>query len=123
MITTLIVEDNASFRKTLKEVLLLHYPTMRIEEAAEGLQALSIVHTHCPRLIFMDIRLPGENGLVLTRKIKKICPDTRIVILTSYDSPEYLLAAAEAGAASFAVKGELSIAIFLSLVRELKVLR
>ena len=42
-----------------------------------------------PHLIFMDIRLPGENGLEVTRKVKARYPKTIVIILTGYDLPEY----------------------------------
>jgi len=53
----------------------------------------------------MDIRLPGENGLELTKKIKKNYPDITVVIVTSYDLPEYREAARESMADYFVPKG------------------
>jgi len=61
-----------------------------------------------PKIVFMDVRLPGENGLELTKKIKKIkknYPDIIIVILTSYDLPEYRQAVRESMADYFVPKG------------------
>ena len=52
----------------------------------------------------MDIRLPGENGLELTQKIKVIYPDVTVVILTSYDLPEYRQAARQSKADHFVSK-------------------
>jgi len=57
-----------------------------------------------PDLIFMDIRLPGINGLQLTQKIRKDIPDINIAILTDYDLPEYRQAAIQYGADRFFVK-------------------
>jgi DNA-binding NarL/FixJ family response regulator len=98
---TLIVEDNALFRQTFKEGLQTLFPSMMIQEAAEGVDALEKVDTFHPRLIFMDIHLPGENGLQLTRKIKANYPDVAVVILTSHDIPEYREAALQCGARCF----------------------
>jgi len=122
MITTLIVEDNIVFRKAFKEALQFYFPFLQIEEASEGLQALKIVREQHPRLIFMDIRLPGESGLTLTKKIRSLSPASKVVILTSYDAPEYLEAAAEAGAACFAVKGDLGPECLQALMHEMNVL-
>ena len=94
---TLIVEDNVFFRETLKEKLQALFPSMVIDEAAEGSEALQKVDALRPELIFMDIRLPGENGIQLTEKIKAKYPNTKIVFLTSYDSMEYRGAAIRAG--------------------------
>jgi DNA-binding NarL/FixJ family response regulator len=65
----------------------------------------------------MDIRLPGENGLVLTAKIKAIHPDITIAILTSYNLPEYRIAAEEAGAEYFLVKGVAEAGDIIEMVR------
>jgi len=56
----------------------------------------------------MDIQLPGENGLELTRKIKADYPDIIIIILTSHDSPEYREAATRCGANYFFLKGSIA---------------
>jgi len=94
---TLIVEDNAFFRGVLKEKLQSLSPTMVINEAAEGCEALQKVDALKPELVFMDIRLPGENGIQLTQKIKAKYPNTKVIFLTSYDSSEYREAAIRAG--------------------------
>ena len=65
---TLIVEDNASFRQYFKENLQIRFPSMVIEEVGDGNEVLPKVEVLSPALIFMDIRLPGENGLQLTKK-------------------------------------------------------
>ncbi|HNR12573.1 MAG TPA: response regulator [Thermodesulfobacteriota bacterium] len=101
----LLVEDNKVFRQAFKDALLAQFPLLHIEETAEGWRALEIVRLWQPQLIFMDIHLPGETGLVLTRKVKQVAPETNVVMLTSYDTAEYRQAAAEAGACGFLVKG------------------
>lgn len=105
MIKILIVEDYASLRQSLKKILYLQFPLTVIEEAADGNEALKKVDTFLPDLIFMDIKLPGENGIHLTQKIKKDHPEIIIAILTSYDSPEYREAAFKCGANWFIAKG------------------
>ena len=75
---TLIVENNASFRGMLKENLLTRFPSMVIQEAEEGKAALQKVEALQPDLIFMDLQLPGENGLQLTKKIKTSYPGTKV---------------------------------------------
>ncbi len=104
---TLIVEDNAPFRVSLKESLEALFPSMIVQEAAEGEEALQKVESFLPGLIFMDIHLPGENGLQLTKKIKATHPALPIIILTNYDIPEYRQAAFEYGANSFIPKDSL----------------
>ena len=107
MLRVLLVEDNQTFRKAFKQNLCEAFPSLIIEEAADGDEALQKIDGTPPRLIFMDIRLPGVNGLKLTQKIKRDFPNIRIAILTSYDLPEYRQAAIQYGADGFFVKASL----------------
>jgi CheY-like chemotaxis protein len=66
MFRTLIVEDNVIFRRSLGEMIHRRFPFMSIDEAGEATEAREKVAAWCPDLIFMDIKLPGENGLELT---------------------------------------------------------
>jgi len=100
----LIVEDNAFFLQFLKETLHARFPPTDIVEAANGEEALQKIRTLPPDAIFMDLRLPGANGLELTRKIKAQYPNIIIVILTNYDLPEYREAAHQSGADHFLSK-------------------
>ena len=104
MLKVLIVEDNRNFREAFKKSLGDYFPSMVIEEAGSGEEALQKAYGISPHLIFMDIRLPGMNGLKVTKKIKKDCPGITIAILTDYDLPEYRQAALQYGADRFFVK-------------------
>jgi CheY-like chemotaxis protein len=88
MFRTMLVEDNHSFRQVVKFYLQSVFPSMSIIEAANGVEALKEIDCCAPNLIFMDFKLPGENGLELTRKIKTSHPNIMIIILTSYDLRE-----------------------------------
>ena len=89
MFRTLLVEDNMGIRQLIKDELQTEFPSMDISEASDGKEAFAQINSPFPDLIFMDIGLPGENGLELTRKIKSRYPNIVIVILTSYDSKHY----------------------------------
>jgi DNA-binding NarL/FixJ family response regulator len=104
----LIVEDNAPFGQILRKSLQASFPTVAIDEVADGVEALQKVDAFLPDLIFMDIELPGENGLELTKKIKAIYPHMTIFVLTEHDIPEYRKAAFQCGADCFFVKTSLS---------------
>lgn len=101
---TLIVEDSPFFRQTILEILRNQFPSMILEEAADGKTALTKIEDSLPDLVFMDIKLPGDNGLHLTEHIKKKFPRVIVVILTSYDWPEYREAAFKFGANYFIMK-------------------
>jgi len=119
MLKTLIFEDSAFFRQLLKETLHSRFPSMDIAEAENGKDALQKVESFRPHLIFMDIKLPGENGLELTKKIKARYSDISIIILTSYDLPEYREAAREYQADHFLSKGASTKEDILTLVQSI----
>jgi len=108
MVTALLVEDNVAFRESLRETLHSRFPALDVAEAGNGEQALQKIQTLVPDLIFMDIKLPGENGLSLTKKIKVAHPRVVVVVLTSYDLPEYREAAFQYHANYFITKASLS---------------
>jgi len=84
--------------------LLSEFPSMEMIEAANGEEAFKRLSSTAVDLVFMDIRLPGESGLELTRKIKANHKNVTIAILTSYDLAEYREAAARCGADCFITK-------------------
>ena len=118
MFRILIVEDNTTFRQLLKEILLNRFASIEVMEAPNGTEGLRKTESFSPHLIFMDIQLPGESGLLLTEKIKKDHPETIVIILTSYDLPEYREAANQYGADHFVPKDS-STGKFLSLVESI----
>ncbi len=107
MFRTMLVEDNTLFRQLVKINLQDQFPLMDIIEAADGVQAFRQFDSYLPNLIFMDIRLPGVNGLELTKKIKADYPDIITIILTNHNLPEYREAAIQCKADYFFPKGEI----------------
>ncbi len=119
MAKILIVEDSNFFRTLLKETLYSKYPKIDISEASSAEEAFIKVNGFTPDLIFVDIRLPGESGLDFTRKIKNKHPNIPIVILTSYDLPEYREAAKEYKADHFLSKGTTTKEDILKMVKSI----
>ena len=91
--TILIVEDDLTFQKWLRDTVLREIPRLVVREATDGKQALKEVKDFNPRIVIMDIGLPGRNGIEITKAIKSICPSTKFIFLTNYDDPEYRQAA------------------------------
>jgi len=116
---TMLVEDNSSFRQVVKNNLQDQFPSMDIIEAADGIEAFQKIDYHPPNLIFMDIKLPGKNGLELTGKIKTDHPDIIIIILTSLDLPEYREAATRNKADYFLSKGSIATEEISKLVKSI----
>ena len=119
MLKTLIVEDNAPFRQSLREMLCERFPTMVVEEAENAEKALQKIEALFPHLVFMDIKLPDVSGLEVTRKIKARHANIIVIILTSYDLPEYREAAGQYGADYFLSKGSSSREEILALVNSI----
>jgi DNA-binding NarL/FixJ family response regulator len=117
MLKTLIVDDSTTFRKTFRGALCERFPFMLIEEAKGATEALQKIKAFLPDLIFMDISLPGENGLELTRRIKASHPEITIIILTAYDLREYREAAYNGGANAFIPKNSLNLADISALIK------
>ncbi len=118
-VKTLIIEDSAIFRRLLKETLISRFPDMVISEAVDGAEGMESIKDSIPDLIFMDIRLPGESGLELTKKIKAQHPNVVVIILTGHDTPEYREAASQYQADYFLSKGLTTRKGILTLVRSI----
>ena len=116
----MLVEDDDGFRRTLAGLLVSKFPSVLLDEAVNGTEAMDKVESFSPDLIFMDIKLPGQNGLEVTRRIKALHPEIRVIILTSYDFPEYREAARASGAYCFLSKGSSSAEEIQDLVEELR---
>jgi two-component system response regulator YesN len=125
MFKILIIDPNDHFRRSLKKILISRFAFVDIEEACNGKEGLLKVKTYQPHLIFLEIHLPAETGLDIARQIKAAHPDIIIVILTSYDFPEYQIAAEESGGAHLIPKddwtGEDMIALVQSILSDLEI--
>ena len=117
MSSVLIVENNDFFRRSFKEILKMYIPSLSVAESADGSDALTKINESFPDIVFMDIRLPGKNGLDLTREIKGHHPDLVVSIFTSYDLPEYRKIAEEYGADHFLLKDALTGAEIAAMVK------
>ena len=95
------------------------FPSMIIEEAVNGKEALQKVEDFLPDIVFMDISLPEGNGLELTRKIKTSHPGIVVVIFTNYDVPEYRDAALRSGATCFIAKSSWTSCQIIELVESI----
>jgi DNA-binding LytR/AlgR family response regulator len=100
MPTALIVDDETPMREQLKSRLAEVWPELRIvAEAANGIAALEQAQLHAPDIIFLDIRMPGKNGIEAARTLAQ---QAQIVFVTAYD--EYAIQAFEQGAMDYLLK-------------------
>lgn len=98
----LVVDDQQVVREGLRRMLELEPDFRVVGEAAEAKEVLTQVESLSPAIILMDIKMPGVDGIELTRQIKAKCPSCHIIMMTLYD--EYLPQAIEAGATGYLLK-------------------
>ena len=100
-INVIVVDDHPVFRQGLKNVLAVHQDLCIVGEATDGPEAIELVQELLPDVVLMDINLPTLNGLQATRKLKRLCPDVKFIMLTAYDDVEQVYHAIRAGASAY----------------------
>jgi two-component system response regulator DevR len=103
-IRILVVDDHPVVRQGLRSLLSNHPDLQIIGEAAHAQQALDMARREYPDVVLLDIRLPGVTGIEVARRLRQDCPETRIIMLTSYDDDEYLIGALEADVQAYLLK-------------------
>ena len=110
-----IADDHAVVRQGLRVFLSTQPDIEVIGEAATGAAAIALVDRLSPDIMVMDLLMPDTDGFSVTRHIRDMCPQTRVIILTSYSAEGYVLRALRAGAFSYLLKdaeaGEIATAI------------
>jgi DNA-binding NarL/FixJ family response regulator len=102
-----IAEDHAGIRSSVKLWLSRVFQEYEIRDVGTGEDAVELCRKAKPELVVMDMKMPGINGILATQQIKKILPDTKIIILTIYDVPAFRAGALEAGASAFLSKNDM----------------
>lgn len=103
-IRVLIVDDHTLFRESLWSLLNAAEGIEVIGEAGGGIEAVRKATELWPDVVLMDIAMPDMNGLQATRLIKKKCPSTKVLILTMYDTEQYVFELIESGASGYILK-------------------
>ncbi|MBI3014144.1 MAG: response regulator transcription factor [Candidatus Tectomicrobia bacterium] len=103
-IRVIIADDHALLREGIKALLGAFTDIEVVGEACDGREAIEKVKALSPHVVLMDIAMPGLGGLEATLEIRKIAPETRILILTQYDNKEYVYRFLKAGAAGYVLK-------------------
>lgn len=100
----LLVDDHALFREGLSSLLSFQDDFTVAGEAEDAGSALAQARLLKPDIVLMDVELPGEDGLEVTRRLKLELPDVTVVMLTVRDDSQTLFEAIKAGAQGFLVK-------------------
>ena len=111
----LIVDDHPLFREGLKSVIRRGDQFEVIAEAGNGREGLRIAKKLKPDLVLVDISLPDQSGIELTREIRNLLPETRILIVSMHSKIDYIAEAFQAGATGYVVKESASAGILKGL--------
>lgn len=103
-IGVLIVDDQSLIRMGLRMLLDAEADITVVGEAFDGESAVREADTLRPDVILMDVRMPGLDGIEATRRIVARQPDSRIIVITTFDLDEYAFGGLRAGASGFLLK-------------------
>jgi len=104
VITVVVADDHQLFREGLKRILNMEQGLEVIGECADGRQVIEFCQQHKPDIVLMDINMPVENGVTATEKLREICPDVKIIILSIHDDESYVFETLRKGASGYLLK-------------------
>lgn len=104
MIRVLLADDEAMIRAGVRAIVESDPDIEVVAEAADGREAVELVLAHRPDVALLDIRMPRMDGLSATAELRRVAPDTRVVILTTFGEDEYISQALGDGASGFLLK-------------------
>ncbi len=104
-IRVMVVEDHNVVRQGLVALLKLTKGLEVVGEAADGLEAITKIRKLKPAIILIDLRMPGLGGVEVIQRIRMEAPQTRFIVLSTYDGDEDIYRALKAGAKAYLLKG------------------
>ncbi|WFE66221.1 response regulator transcription factor [Micromonospora sp. WMMD714] len=103
-IRVMLVDDQELLRASLRTVLSVDERIEVTHDVANGRDAIEVVRRHRLDVVLMDIRMPGMDGVAATAEIVRIAPATRVLMLTTFDDDDLVVAAIRAGASGYLTK-------------------
>src|ERR1043165_3689124 len=104
-IKVLLVDDHKIVRQGVRAYLHTLDDIQVIAEADSGAAAVTAVQQYQPDVVLMDLEMPGDiDGIAATRSIRKLRPETQVIVVTSHHQDEYIFPAVRAGAISYLLK-------------------
>lgn len=103
-IRVILADDHAVVRKGIREFLEMGGGVTVVAEASDGLEAMRLIREHRPDVAVLDIQMPGQSGVEVTRAIRAERLSVGVLILTAFDDPPYVKAVLQAGANGYVLK-------------------
>lgn len=103
-IKVLIVDDHEVVRNGVRSFLEAQPDFIVVGEAENGEEAIELTQKECPDVVLMDLVMPGMQGVEATREVRRVNPETQVVVLTSYHQDDHVFPALKAGAISYILK-------------------
>lgn len=103
-VRVLLVDDDDLMRAGLRSVLSSDDTIAVVGEAGDGSEAVERVRALSPDVVLMDVRMPNLDGVSATREVLAAQPETRVLILTTFEEDDYIFGALSAGASGFLLK-------------------
>lgn len=102
----LLADDHQMFREALRAMLEKEPNLEIVAETGDGLQVVRLARDTSPHIVCMDIGMPGMNGIETTRCLVAACPFVKVIALSAYSDPRYVLEMMNAGAAGYVTKAD-----------------
>jgi DNA-binding NarL/FixJ family response regulator len=106
MLRILIADDHEIVRKGVRDVIESHPGWEVCAEAVDGQEALELALKEKPDIAVLDVSLPKLNGVALARRLRKDCPNTRVLLFTMHDDDETVSSGLAAGARGYVLKSD-----------------
>jgi DNA-binding NarL/FixJ family response regulator len=103
-VRVLLADDQALVRAGFRMILEAQDDLVVVGEAGDGRHAVALARRERPDVVLMDIRMPGMDGIAATRAVVTELPNTRVLVLTTFDLDDYVYDALVAGASGFLLK-------------------
>ncbi len=100
----IIVDDHAIILEGLKSLIELDDSLTVAGEASSSMECLKLLPAILPKLVLLDLKMPGIDGIEATRLIKQRYPNIKVILLTNYDDEEYVIESIKAGADGYVLK-------------------
>jgi DNA-binding NarL/FixJ family response regulator len=105
MSVRMLIADDHEVIRTGLATLLAGSDIEIVAQAANGKEAIKLAEQHKPDVVLLDIRMPDGDGLATLEKLRAKVPDSKVVMLSTYDNPTYIARAVALGAADYVLKG------------------